>query len=121
LPIKREIIAADFRDRVIHHFLYNRIYPIFDRKFIYDCYSCRVGKGTLFGIKRARGFLRSCGAKVGGGAGWWSLGLSAFPYFRPGVSVIPGLFYFAFVPQIYLLRQSQFIIFYIDDTEKRIR
>jgi retron-type reverse transcriptase len=63
LPVKREIIAADFRDRVIHHFLYNRIYPIFDRKFIYDCYSCRVGKGTLFGIKRARGFLRSCGSK----------------------------------------------------------
>jgi retron-type reverse transcriptase len=69
LPIKREIIAADFRDRVVHHFLYNRIYPIFDRKFIYDCYSCRVGKGTLFGIKRARGFLRSCGAS-GRGAVW---------------------------------------------------
>jgi len=62
LPVKREIIAADFRDRVIHHFLYNRIYPIFDRKFIYDSYSCRVGKGTLFGIKRARRFLKSCAA-----------------------------------------------------------
>jgi len=58
LPVKREIIAADFRDRVVHHFLYNRIYPILDRKFIYDSYSCRVGKGTLFGIKRVRGFLR---------------------------------------------------------------
>jgi hypothetical protein len=60
LPVKREIIAADFRDRVIHHFLYNRIYSTFDRKFIYDSYSCRVGKGTLFGINRARRFLRSC-------------------------------------------------------------
>jgi hypothetical protein len=64
LPVKREIIAAHFRDRVIHHFLYNRIYPIFDRKFIYDSYSCRVGKGTLFGIKRARRFLKSCGAEA---------------------------------------------------------
>ncbi len=62
LPVKREIIAADFRDRVIHHFLYNRIYPALDRKFIYDSYSCRVGKGTLFGIKRVQKFLKSCGA-----------------------------------------------------------
>jgi retron-type reverse transcriptase len=82
LPIKREIIAADFRDRVVHHFLYNRIYPIFDRKFIYDSYSCRVGKGTLFGIKRARGFLRSCeaGAKAAGG-GVWVLRLDIKGYF----------------------------------------
>jgi retron-type reverse transcriptase len=60
LPVKREIIAADFRDRVVHHFLYNRIYPILDRKFIYDSYSCRVGKGTLFGIERVMGFLKGC-------------------------------------------------------------
>ncbi|MDR1812094.1 MAG: RNA-directed DNA polymerase [Candidatus Fibromonas sp.] len=60
LPVKREIIAADFRDRVIHHFLYNRIYPALDRKFIYDSYSCRVGKGTSFGIERVQKFLKSC-------------------------------------------------------------
>ncbi len=59
LPVKREVIAADFRDRVIHHFIYNRIYPILDKKFIYDSYSCRVGKGTLFGIERAQKFLKS--------------------------------------------------------------
>ncbi|MDR3001557.1 MAG: hypothetical protein LBU89_09860, partial [Fibromonadaceae bacterium] len=64
LPVKREIIAADFRDRVVHHFLYNRIYPILDKKFIYDSYSCRVGKGTSFGINRVRRFLKSC-ATVG--------------------------------------------------------
>ncbi len=57
-PIKREIIAADFRDRVVHHLLYSWIYPIFDRQFIYDSYSCRVGKGTLFGINRAQNFIR---------------------------------------------------------------
>jgi hypothetical protein len=59
LPVKREIIAADFRDRVVHHFLHNRIYPIFDKQFIYDSYSCRVDKGTLFGIKRVQKFLKS--------------------------------------------------------------
>ena len=59
LPVKREIIAADFRDRVVHHLLYNWLYPIFDRQFIYDSYSCRIGKGTLFGINRARAFAAS--------------------------------------------------------------
>jgi hypothetical protein len=78
LPVKREIIAADFRDRVVHHFLYNRIYPVFDKKFIYDSYSCRVGKGTLFGIRRARRFLRACGA---GGADVWVLRLDIRGYF----------------------------------------
>ncbi|MDR2693168.1 MAG: RNA-directed DNA polymerase [Chitinispirillales bacterium] len=78
LPIKREIIAADFRDRVVHHFLYNRIYPVFDKKFIYDSYSCRVGKGTLFGINRARRFLKSCGAN---GAEVWVLRLDIRGYF----------------------------------------
>jgi len=60
LPVKREIIAADFRDRIIHHFIYNRIYPVLDKKFIYDSYSCRIGKGTLFGVKRVQKFLKSC-------------------------------------------------------------
>jgi len=60
-PVKREIIAADFRDRVIHHFLYNRIYSILDKKFIYDSYGCRVGRGTLFGINRVYNFARKCG------------------------------------------------------------
>ncbi len=58
-PIKREVIAADFRDRVVHHFLFNLINPVFERQFIYDSYSCRVGKGTLFGIERLEHFMRS--------------------------------------------------------------
>jgi retron-type reverse transcriptase len=58
-PVKREVVAANFRDRVVHHLLYNWIAPIFERQFIYDSYSCRVGKGTHFGIERARNFVRS--------------------------------------------------------------
>lgn len=58
-PVKREIIAANFRDRVCHHLLYNWINPIFERQFIFDSYSCRVGKGTLFGIKRAYRYMIS--------------------------------------------------------------
>lgn len=57
-PVKREVIAADFRDRVVHHLLCSWLYPIFERQFIFDCYSCRKSKGTLMGVNRARGFLR---------------------------------------------------------------
>lgn len=58
LPVKREVIAADFRDRVVHHLLCSWLFPVFERRFIHDSYSCRKGKGTLFGINRVRGFLR---------------------------------------------------------------
>ncbi|MGI6410684.1 MAG: reverse transcriptase domain-containing protein [Bacteroidales bacterium] len=59
-PIKREIFAADFRDRVIHHFIYNYISEVFEKSFINDSYSCRKDKGTHYGINRIDGFIRSC-------------------------------------------------------------
>jgi RNA-directed DNA polymerase len=59
-PVMREIFAADFSDRIIHHLLYRCMYAIIDRKLINDTYSCRVGKGTLYGIHRAMKFIRSC-------------------------------------------------------------
>lgn len=59
-PVKREIFAADFRDRVVHHLVYNYIMPIFERTFITDSYSCRKGKGTLYGVKRLAHHVRSC-------------------------------------------------------------
>jgi RNA-directed DNA polymerase len=57
-PIKREIFAADFKDRVIHHYLYAYLSPIIDNKLIYDCYSCRKNKGTLLAIIRQTKFLK---------------------------------------------------------------
>lgn len=59
-PVQREVFATDFRDRIIHHLIYNYIYELFDRHFIYDSYSCRLEKWTHFGIKRVEHFLRSC-------------------------------------------------------------
>lgn len=58
--VRREIFAAGFRDRIVHHFIYNAIAPVFERLFIADCYSCRVGRGTSYGIRRADHFIRSC-------------------------------------------------------------
>ncbi len=59
-PVKREIFAADFRDRVVHHLIINKLNPLFERAFIFDSYACRVGKGTLFGIRRVETFIRRC-------------------------------------------------------------
>jgi len=59
-PVKREIFAATFRDRIVHHLVFNYVNPIFERRFINDSYSCRIGKGTSYGIKRVNHFIRSC-------------------------------------------------------------
>jgi len=59
-PVKREIFAADFRDRVVHHLLFGYLNPIMEKYFINDCYSCRKGKGTSYGINRVNNFIRSC-------------------------------------------------------------
>jgi len=59
-PVKREIFAADFRDRIVHHLIFNYINPIFERHFIKDSYSCRAGKGTSEGIRRVNHFIRAC-------------------------------------------------------------
>ncbi len=59
-PVQREVFAADFRDRIIHHLIYNYIYELFDSHFIYDSYSCRLEKWTHFGVQRIQHFIRSC-------------------------------------------------------------
>ncbi|MBQ8991961.1 RNA-directed DNA polymerase [Candidatus Saccharibacteria bacterium] len=56
-PVIREIFAAPFRDRVIHHLLYALNGFWWDSRFIYDSYSCRDGKGTLLGIQRMQKFM----------------------------------------------------------------
>ena len=58
-PVIREIFAAPFQDRVVHHLIYDKVYPYLDTRFIYDSYSCREGKGTLFGIERLAYHIRA--------------------------------------------------------------
>jgi len=57
-PKRRLISAAPFRDRVVHHALCNVIEPIYERKFIYDSYANRKGKGTHAALDRCTHFLR---------------------------------------------------------------
>ena len=58
-PKQREVFAANFRDRVVHHLYYNYTYNLFNNTFIHDSYSCRVGRGTHFGIDRLDHHIRS--------------------------------------------------------------
>jgi hypothetical protein len=57
-PKKRKISAAPFRDRVLHHALVNVLEPLYERRFVYDSYACRRGKGTHRALRRAQHFLR---------------------------------------------------------------
>lgn len=56
---KREIKAAPFRDRVVHHAVCNIIEPIFDKGFIYNSYACRNEKGTHKAIEKLERMLKS--------------------------------------------------------------
>ncbi|MBQ6375454.1 RNA-directed DNA polymerase [Candidatus Saccharibacteria bacterium] len=58
-PVDREIFAAPFRDRLVHHLLYAVVAPWWDKQFVYDSYSCRRGKGTDFGVERMQKFMRA--------------------------------------------------------------
>lgn len=59
-PVVREVFAASFQDRIIHHLIYNYINHIFEDEFINDSYSCRIGKGTLYGVNRIFHFIDEC-------------------------------------------------------------
>lgn len=59
-PKMREVFAADFRDRVVHHIIIRRIGHLFEDVFIDDNYNCRKGKGTLYGILRLKDKVREC-------------------------------------------------------------
>ncbi|MCP4270226.1 MAG: hypothetical protein GY777_32405 [Candidatus Brocadiaceae bacterium] len=57
-PKLREIFAADFRDRVVHHILVGYLEKFWEPIFIYDSFACRRGKGTQRAVKRLQGFTR---------------------------------------------------------------
>ena len=58
-PKPREVWAAEFRDRIVHHLLYNRIAPRFHASFIADSCACIPGRGTLYAAKRLESKVRS--------------------------------------------------------------
>lgn len=57
-PVQREIFAANFRDRIVHHWIAMRIEPMLEQIFIDHSFNCRRGKGTLAGIKYLQDAIR---------------------------------------------------------------
>lgn len=53
-PKLRHIHKATVKDRIVHHAIFRILYPVFDPTFIFDSYSCRIGKGTHRAIHRFR-------------------------------------------------------------------
>jgi RNA-directed DNA polymerase len=60
-PKERQIAAAPFRDRVVHHSVCAVLEPVFERRYIYDSYACRKDKGSHRAIQRASRF--GCGSR----------------------------------------------------------
>ncbi len=58
-PKPREVWAADFRDRIVHHLFYNHVSPRFYASFIADSCACIPERGTLYAVKRLEKKIRS--------------------------------------------------------------
>src|SRR3989344_745179 len=58
-PKRRSIHKACVRDRVVHQALFRVLYPVFNKTFIHDSYSCRLGKGTHRGVRQLARYLRT--------------------------------------------------------------
>lgn len=50
-PKLREVFAAKFRDRVVHHLVMRKFLPLFDAQMIDSSYNCRKGKGAIYGVR----------------------------------------------------------------------
>ena len=60
-PKLREVFAADFRDRIVHHWIIIRLEPLFERRFQQMgniSFNCRKGFGTLAAVKAAERGMR---------------------------------------------------------------
>ncbi|MBQ9598109.1 MAG: hypothetical protein IJR34_07680 [Bacteroidales bacterium] len=58
-PVDREVFAADFRDRIIHHWIAQRIEPLLEKIFIDSSFNCRKDKGTLNSIYYLRDLIKA--------------------------------------------------------------
>ena len=58
-PKPREVWAAAFPDRIVHHLLYNRIAPRFHASFVAGSSACIPGRGTLYAATRLAHDVRS--------------------------------------------------------------
>ena len=78
-PKPREIFAAEFRDRVVHHLVITVMEPIWERKFIHSSFACRKGKGVHGALKHLQTRVREISR--GGRSPVWVLQLDLARFF----------------------------------------
>jgi retron-type reverse transcriptase len=69
-PKLREIFAADFRDRIVHHLMVRELEKVWEPRFIHDSYASRKGKGIHGAVQRLQSFMRKAG-KSGKQRAWF--------------------------------------------------
>lgn len=57
-PRYREVFAASFEDRIVHHYIALRLEPLFELIFSPRTFNCRKGKGQLYGVKMLQSDLK---------------------------------------------------------------
>lgn len=50
-PKIREVFAAKFKDRIVHHLVILELKPLFEQYFIPNTFACMEGRGVLAGVK----------------------------------------------------------------------
>ena len=58
-PKPREVWAATFRDRIVHHLVYNAVKERFYNRFIVDTYSCIPKRGTLWAAEKVKKYAQA--------------------------------------------------------------
>lgn len=59
-PRYREVFAAAFEDRIVHHWIALRLEPLFEQVFSPRTFNCRKGKGQMYGVKMLQEDIREC-------------------------------------------------------------
>jgi hypothetical protein len=101
-PTIREIFAANFVDRVVHHLLINQIEDQIDKTFIYDSFACRKKHGVICGVKRLRKLLNKVTNNKTSNAYYLKLDIKSFFY-----SIDKELLYKILAKKIYKLKYNE--------------
>lgn len=59
-PRYREVFAASFEDRIVHHYIALRLEPLFELVFSPRTFNCRKEKGQLYGINTLKADILEC-------------------------------------------------------------
>lgn len=57
-PKVREIFAAEFRDRIVHYVLINRLKDKFENYFSDSSYNCRPNRGNIHACEKLQEYMK---------------------------------------------------------------